>query len=279
MTMKRFLPLLLCLWVGVAQTQSPWPRSKAGFYAQVSYLTIPNYANVFDDNGETGELFRAIGEHTIQLYGEYGLTKRTTLVAALPFRILRSGESTVLISPVASGSLNGFGNPSFAIRHNFSNGAMPFTATVRVDVPVDRFDGPTGLRTGYDALTVLPMLSTGKGYGRWYWFAYGGYGFRSNEFSHFLDAGAEVGIRLSNVWLMGFSELNTPLDNGSPSVPLTNLLTRMYVNNQGFLSIGLKAVVEMGRFWGFSASAAGAGWGRNVPARPALGIGAYFKWD
>ena len=76
--------LLAACWLLPASAQSPWARSKAGFYAQASYQTIPAYGTLFGKNSsEDIEMEREVSENTFQLYGEYGLSRKTTLVAAL----------------------------------------------------------------------------------------------------------------------------------------------------------------------------------------------------
>lgn len=279
MNTYRYLLCLLPLLPLASGAQSPWPRTKAGFYAQASFQAIPTYHTVFDDNNGSAELGRPISEYGVQLYGEYGLGTRTTLVAALPFRMQQSGAARVPAWPTAEGSLTGIGNASLSLRHNFAKGSMPLTVTLRVDLPTNDNDLETGLRAGYNAFTFLPTFSTGRGYGKWYWFGYGGYGIRTNDYSHFIDAGAEAGYHFPGFWLMAFSEWVLPLDNGDLNLGPNNELTRIYVNNQGFGSIGVKTLVAFNRFWGLTASAAGAAWGRNVPAQPAFSGGVYFKWD
>lgn len=278
----RYRPFwsILCLLLPLtALAQSPWPRSKAGFFAQLSFQTIPAYSSVFGDGGKSTPLGRSISESALQLYGEYGLSAKTTLVGSLPLRRQQSGETAAAGWPTAAGSLTGVGNVSLALRHNFSKKDMPFTATLRVDLPTNDNDLETGLRAGYNAFTVLPMLSTGKGYGNVYWFAYAGYGIRTHSYSHFADAGAEVGLRIRRIWLMAFSEWVLPLENGDKDLGVNNQTTRLFVNNQGYGSMGLKTLIGFNRFWGLSAAAAGAAWGRNVPAQPAFSAGVYFKWD
>lgn len=279
MNTNRFLLCVLMLTPLAGGAQSPWPRTKAGFYAQVSFQAIPAYHTVFDDNNGSAELGRSLSESAVQLYGEYGLGARTTLVAALPYRIQHAGSARSSTWPTEGGSLSGIGNASIALRHNFAKGAMPLTATLRIDLPTTHNDLETGLRTGYNAFAVLPMLSTGHGYGKWYWFGYGGYGIRTHSYSHFGYGGAEAGYHFPGFWLMAFSEWVVPLDNGDLNLGQNNELTRMYVNNQGFGSMGLKTLIGLNRFWGLTVSAAGAAWARNVPAQLAFSGGVYFKWD
>lgn len=268
-----------------ASAQSPWARSKAGFYAQAAYHAIPAYGTLFGKNGSDDiEMEREVSENTIQFYGEYGLNRKTTLVAALPLVFNRRGDvnpaSQLMFAQEDSGSIAGLGNVQLAVRHQFRAGKVALAGTLRVGLPAAAgYEKNTDLRTGYAAFTVLPTVSAGMGLRRAYWFAYGGYGLRTNDYSHLLNVGAEAGWHFKKVWLIGFSELVFSLENGSRRLPTQDVLSGLYVNDQGYWSLGLKAIVEMNRFWGLTASAAGAGWGQYVPKRPGLGLGAYFRWD
>lgn len=279
--------LLICSLPVVAFAQSPWVRSKAGFYAQAAWQFIPAYDAVYPDNNVSGTtpLHRKISEATFQLYGEYGITRRTTLTIALPLRFLRSGQTIITPLPdgYAAGTLVGIGNVSLSLRRTLHTGKITLAGTVRLDAPTNINDAEPGLRAGYNAFTCVPMLNAGRGFRHAYVFAYAGYGLRTNGYNDFLHAGLEGGWHFKKWWLTGFSELNLPLANtgdaDGPPMPRQNLLTHLYVNNQGYLSIGLKSQIELHRFYGIALSAAGAAWGRNVPAQPAFSAGIYFKWE
>ncbi|MBV6443713.1 MAG: hypothetical protein EPGJADBJ_05498 [Saprospiraceae bacterium] len=279
-----FLCLLsLALFAADANAQSPWARSKAGFYAQAAWQFIPAYSTLFGNNGADNEIVREVSENIFQFYGEYGISRRTTIIAALPLVYNRRGdlnpEFPNTFGQVDSGSIFGLGNVHIAARHQFVAGKVAFAGALRMGLPAPKHQQNTGLRTGVDALTVLPVLSVGMGLGKTYWFAYGGYGIRTNDYSHFLNAGVEGGIHIGKIWLMAFSEFVGSLENGSRPLPAPDVFTGLYVNDQGWLSIGLKSIVEFNRFWGLNLSAAGAAWGQNVPQQPAFSLGTYFKWD
>lgn len=274
-----FLPFILASLF--LSAQSPWTRSKAGFYAQAAWHFIPAYESLYSPVLTNQPLDRELSEGTFQLYGEYGITRKTTVIASVPIRFLKAGDflENFATPETAQGTLTGLGNVSLGLRQAILTGKVRLTASLRIDIPVDNYDDATGLSAGYNALTALPMLSTGMGLGRGYWFAYAGYGLRTNEFNHFLDIGAEAGYRIKKVWLIGFSEWMHPLENGSVELPFHNRLTGLYVNDQGWLSLGVKGIFEFNRFWGVVVSAAGAADGQWVPKRPGFGFGTYFKWD
>ncbi|MBP6812371.1 MAG: hypothetical protein KA138_12670 [Saprospiraceae bacterium] len=281
--MKKHLLFGLVFVTFSLAAQSPWPRSKAGFFVQAAWQTIPTYDAIFESkNDQNVPPDREVSENAFQLYGEYGLDSRTTMVASLPIRFLKNGDfipDNYANPETLEGSLIGLGNASLGIRRAILGGKVRLTGTLRLDFPSTIYDDNTGLRAGYDAWTVQPSISTGMGFGKVYWFAYGGYGIRTGGFSHNVNAGGEVGIKAWKCWLVGFSELVYSLENGEVALPLHNRIKNLYVDKQGWWSIGGKGIFEANRFWGLTASFAGAGWAQFVPKSPGISLGAYFKWD
>lgn len=277
----------LCLSAFALPAQSPWTRSKGGFYAQAGYHFIPTYDTYFGvQNSAEYKLDREVSEATFQFYGEYGLAKKTTLVVNLPFRVVETGRP-VDGRPLpnqqprnAPGKLSGLGNASLALRQNFySKDGFTASGTLRVDVPTDRYNNSTGLRLGYDAWTIMPIASAGVGYRKAYMFGYMGFGYRTNDYSHLYLLGAEGGYHLKNLWLIGYSELLSPFANGTVQAPFNNQLTRLFVDKQGYWSLGLKGIYEVNRFVGVLVYGAGVFYAEQLPKSPGLGAGIYFKWD
>jgi hypothetical protein len=271
------------LFASLLLAQSPWTRSKAGFYTQAAWQFIPTYDAIFDKNfpDDTRNLEREITENAVQFYGEYGITSKTTVWAAVPFRFMKSGDNVGggPNPPVTAGTLSGFGNVTVAVRQNFLSKNLTFSGQLRVDLPVSKFDQPTGLSTGYDALTLLSTLSVGKGYGKYYWFAYGGWGGRGVWKNNFINIGAEGGAKLGKCWLIGFSELWQDIGSEIYAAPPSNEITGLFLPNPSYWSFGAKGIYEFNRFWGALVTVAGAFQGDLVPQRPAFSLGAYFKWD
>ena len=281
--MKKGL-LLLLIVPSFLMAQSPWARNKAGFYVQTAYYFIPTYGTLYGADGGDIILDHKVSERQLQLYGEYGVTKKTTLTASLPVVFNKRGASNPA-SPYQfaqedTGSISGFGNASLSLRHQFLQGKVAIAGTIRVSFPARNSAKPfTDLKTGYDAITITPMLNIGIGFRNTYSFLYAGYGYRSNRYSHFLQIGAETGVHLGKFWLVGFSELVYALENGSRVLPSIDVLTGLYVNDQGWLSIGAKATWEINRFLGITISSAGAAWAQYVAKSPGIGAAIYFIWD
>ncbi len=263
--------------------QSPWARSKAGLYAQLGYHTIPTYGTLFGSDGNDIDMIRQVSESTVQLYGEYGITGRTTAIVSLPYRFnsrgARNPDSPFMFAQEDTGSISGLGNVSLAIKHQFLTGKVALAGTLRMDLPSDKSQPFAGLQTGFDAVTVQPTVSAGMGFGKAYWFAYGGYAIRTNDYSHYANAGVEAGLAIGPVWLIAFSDLVVSVENGSRKLTPFDALTGLYVNDQGWLSTGIKGIWQINRFVGIAASASGAAWAQYVPKSPGLSAAVYFKWD
>lgn len=282
--MKKQLLFLLAILPWVLTAQSPWARNKAGFYAQAGFNFIPAYGTLFGQDGSDVVLDHKVSERQIQLYGEYGLTKKTTAILSLPYVFNERGasnpDSPYQFAQEDTGSISGLGNTTLALRHQFLSGRVALAGTLRVGLPAGAHYQPrTDLRTGYPAVTVLPMVCVGMGFRKAYGFLYGGYGYRNKQYSHFLDFGAEAGFHVGPFWLSGFSELVYSLENGERLRPSVDALTGLYINDQAWWSIGAKATWEVSRFWGVTISGAGAAWAQNVPKSPGIGAAVYFKWD
>jgi len=279
--MKQLLLLGLALVSFSLAAQSPWPRSKAAFFVQAAWQTIPTYNKVFESlNDLTIQPDREVTENTFQLYGEYGLTARNTLIASLPFRSMHSGDfipNRFAVPETAEGTLSGLGNASLGLRSAILTGKLKLTGTLRFDFPTSNYDDATGLRTGFNTWTIQPTFSTGIGLRRWYWFTYAGYGLRTRGYSHFVNTGGETGIKIRKLWLIGFTELVYSLENGSISLPIPNRIKNSFVDRQGWWSLGAKTIFEATAHWGITASFGGAGWAQFVPRSPGISLGVYFK--
>jgi len=281
----RFLPALLLLFTfgpQVVDGQSPWVRSKAGAYAQVAFQSIGTYHKIFDEKGKSKMLEQDLSEFTMQLYGEYGLSKRTTGIVSIPVRCVF--QEANLQYPMLP--LNEFGrliakigNTSFALRHQLSNKKFPLTFTMRLDLPSWASNEAAGLRAGYHAVTLLPMLSTGRGYAKTYWYGYAGYGLRTHQYSDFALMGFEIGRKIGRFRIIGYSELLLSMKNRTRRESETYQRTALYVNNQAYWSLGLKGMIQVNRFWGFIVGGAGVIEARLLPKQPQIQVGAYFNWE
>ena len=134
------------------------------------------------------------------------------------------------------------------------------------------------VQEGYDAFTFQPRVSIGKGWERAYLFGYGGFGLRTDDFSSFWRLGVEGGYRFfDRLTLAAFSDVLQSFEDGDVELPTTNLETGLYVNDQEWASLGLKALFDITQSFGVQATVHGALSGNNVPRAPLVGLGVYLK--
>ncbi|MFN4080039.1 MAG: hypothetical protein ACK4NS_03990 [Saprospiraceae bacterium] len=259
--------------------QSPWSRSKAGAYAQVSYHQIGPYSRRYADDGALFDLPRSIRESAVQLYAEYGLDRRNTLIITGAWRSQRSGAPTGGLPPsLQAARLSGPGPLSVAWKRQWIAGRVALASALRIETPVGRYDEASGLRSGYPTWAIAPSLSAGWGGDRAYGYLYTGMQQRGRGYSAQYFAGMEAGAKVRSIWLAAAAEWMRPLDNGGYTAPAANQITGLYVNNQGWMAVGIKVAVPLNPFVGITLALNGAISGRNAPASPLYAAGFYFDW-
>ena len=116
------LTKILFLFISIsAFSQGPWTQEKGKFYTQLSFTTIPSYSELFGNPDY--EISGKITDNTIQLYGEYGISDKTTLIVNVPYKVIKHKE---LVNPCLVGPCpehtnkeNSLGNIEIGLKHNF----------------------------------------------------------------------------------------------------------------------------------------------------------------
>ncbi|WP_341220180.1 hypothetical protein [Polaribacter atrinae] len=248
--MKQITNFLFLFLTISAFSQGPWTQEKGKFYTQLSFSTIPSYDKFFGDpdysiNGE-------ITDNTIQIYGEYGITDNTTLIVNLPFKLI-SIDNLNYIDPAVncigdcSENINenktSIGNIEIGVKHNFYKKDWLLSGQLSVEANTSSFDENSGIRTGYDAFTFSPLFLAGKSFSNSYLQSYIGAKIRTNNYSSNFKFGGEYGYKVfKNIWIIGFLDLEKSFENGDIELPNINRITSLYVNNQEYGVVGLKAI-------------------------------------
>ncbi len=275
-----FLILLLAVW-GIAG--GPWtPGKKHGFFQLQTTFPTRAYDKLFRSDGSTLELNRGVTDISVQAYLEYGLGKKFSIVTALPYKFVSTGneifpgsEMTVL----PQGSLNGFGNYEIAVKYKFLDNSLVSAFSVKAEFNTGKQDMEKGLATGFDASGYSLFWHFGKGFSpKFYSFFESGYTLRTNNYSDEIRLLLETGyMPAKSFWLAIVFDYKKSMYNGSYNEQ--NLRqTGLYTNNQEFFAYGLKASYELKNKIGFSASTFGALWGNYVAHSVTLNIGIYKKW-
>ncbi len=264
--MKKAAILILLFTSVNFFAQSPWTKNKNEGYVQLSYTSISNYDKLFGKPDINLPL--KISDNTIQLYAEYGISDKTTLLVNLPFKMLKGANTK-----------NSIGNIQLGVKHNFYKKKWLLSGQLNVEANTADYDAASGLRSGYDAWTITPMFLAGRGFDKWYIQAFTGFDIRTNNYSSNYKLGGELGYKTLNwLWIAGFLDGVASLKNGDVVLPIQNLATGLYVNNQSYAAYGLKFIADINDKFGANIGLGSAFAGRNVAKAPALSFGLFYKF-
>jgi len=278
---KKLVSLSILLLVIVSlSAQSPWAQSKGGGYAQLAYQIIPEYSDFFSNNSDsTYTSIRPYTDAGVQLYGEYGILDKTTIILNAPFKMLKSGPASGLALG-NEGDLNALGNLSVSVKQQLLNDPIAIGLSLEVELPTGSYDETNGLRTGYDALSIIPKLSLGIGKEKFYAYANAGLAIRNNDYSNHVLAGAEAGYHFFNkLWFMLSADLYESLENGNRVDDLVNTYSKFYVNDQSWIAFSGKLMFNITPKLGvLGTSTVGIISAQNVPMSPHISGGVFYKW-
>lgn len=280
------MKLTLVLFLGFISvqsfSQSPWVKEKGKGYAQISYNVITDYRFLYLSTGDSFTLPRTMSDKSIQVYGEYGIGNNWGLSAALPYKLLEAGKifpqftGTVLINEGTYGAL---GNIEIAIKKNFINRGFLFSGELRTELPTSSFDNTTGLRTGLDALSIVPSVSIGKGWDSMYGYINIGSSIRSNDYSGDIKISGELGVQpIDKLWVIVVLNVVSSFENGNPEIDSNQIQSGFYLNNQEFFAYGLKFAYEIKNGWGINLAGYGGSSGNLVAKAPSMNFGIYYEW-
>ncbi len=261
-------------------SQSPWTKKKGEFYTQLSYSSIPNYDEVFGNPDYNTQ--REITDNTYQIFVEYGVSDKTTLIINAPFKNIKTGNLTnktgIKSSSTTTETVNDFGNIELGIKHNLYNKKWLLTGQFNIEFNTSEYHETSGIRTGYDAFTFTPLINFGRGYNKTYFQAFTGFNIRTNSYSSNFRIGGEGGYKIiDKIWLIAFLDFVISLNNGDFDTPFQNTLTALYVNDQEYTAFGLKTIGEITPDFGIIAGFGGAFSGNNVAKEAAINLGLYYK--
>jgi hypothetical protein len=281
--MKKFTKIIVFFISISVFSQSPWTQEKGKFYTQISYTSIANYDTLFGDPDYSN--FGVYTDNTVQFFGEYGLSKKTSFLLNLPLKLISIDNFE---DPrIDCGSLdcakdyNGsaLGNIEVGLKHNFYKKDWVLSGQLSVEVNTGNYNTISGIRTGYDAWSFTPLFLAGKGFGKSYFQSFIGVSIRTNGYSSNFKFGGEYGTKVTNkIWLIGYLDIVKSFKNGDIILPIENTLTGFYVNNQEYGGFGLKTIGEFTEKFGITASFGGAFYANNLAKAPALNIGLYHKF-
>ncbi len=274
-----YIAILVALIFNNINAQSPWVQNKSEGYGQLSYIVIPEY-NEFFGSSEKIIAPRSFSESIIQLYGEYGILNSTTLIADIGYKLLKAGDAIDTTSITQAGNFSNLGNINIALKQKLIDKNFALAFQLAAAIPTSQYDEATGLRTGYDALTLTPTLNFGKGFNKSYFYTYAGVGLRNNDYSNIFTGGAEFGYKFfDRLWAMVFADVVRSFKDGDRIDLAENLESGFYLNDQEWVTARIKLLFEIKENIGLNFSSTILGLeGNRVPASPSISIGFFVKW-
>ena len=220
-----------------------------------------------------------MGNHTLSLYGERGITDKFTIQSYIPFFVrnvlneTKGAQTGVLLEPGIEE--NNIGDIDIAFRYALPFGSLPISATLLFGLPTGNSTQNSGLFTGDGEFNQMLKISTGVGATKW-WTQFGlGYNNRTKGFSDEVRYDGEFGYKMLNDKLLTIFKLSgiESLNNGTEGPSSTGLFS----NNVEFLSPGLELLYFIKPKIGLSFRAAGAVKGQNVLAAPSFSFGIFAE--
>ncbi len=287
--MKLLFTFFISIFLfNISYSQSAWTKEKNAGYFQLQYNTIPEYDEIYGiskDNSLFPERLQT--EMGINLYGEFGITDKITLIGHIPVKIHKSGDINpkVFLPTVdidgpftESGTLTALGNIEIGGRYNLYNSTYVVSGQLNVELNTSTFDSDLGLRTGYDAYAFTPTINVGRGWSKSYIQAFTGFTLRTNDYHQSFKFGVEYGYKvLPKLWAIGFIDVLHTVDDADLYFSFNTLTTSNYINNQEYIAFGLKVNYDYNDNFGINFGFGGAFHAELVPKKPSMAIGIFSK--
>jgi hypothetical protein len=273
---KLFNTILVLLISHLSYSQSPWVKGKNKGYFQlgvsnISYNQVVYNSNVLPALGDTRDF-------TAQLYGEYGLSKKLDATIVLPFKNIGYKNTGGTINE----SISGIGNTTFGLKYLLQDAKWKISTGIQFSANTITKNNAKGLRTGFDATTILPYVTIGSSSKKWYYYTNLGYGYMSNNYSDYIKIGAEVGYNFApraHVMLVSELKNNVAKENFYTTDNIAYRGTATYLDRQNYIAIGLKLNYEfIPNKFGVNFAVIGAVSNENAPAAPSINFGIYTKF-
>ncbi|MCP4443398.1 MAG: hypothetical protein GY810_31230 [Aureispira sp.] len=299
--MKKIIGITVLLFVCIMDIYAtgPWPRKKNGLYAQLGFYAVTPTARLWGTGFKTRLLNRPVFDGTAQLYAEYGITDKLTVFTSLPLRGVFAGksvssdDSTAIAAPdtlLSKGILVGMGNYELGGKYTIVNkDGFVFAAFANFSAPTgvplkNKVLLATDLRTAYPTWGIMPGLAVGYGSAKIYTYLDAGFNFRTHGYSHEFIGNFEFGYKLfDRIYLGAALNARFPLA-GKRDIPEKALddqaiHTGLYINNQHYLALTIKAHIPFNEQLGMHLSLSGGLMSNHIQQAPSIGLGFYYKME
>ena len=274
--------ITLCLWYSllllpISAIGQSWTLPESVVYAQISYSRLL-YDRAVDGSGEIVELPVSVGDRTVQLLAQYGITDRLTAELRLPFKMIETTGDPALYNSYPGqylelGSISALGNVEAGVLYNFYTDKPKLTASLFVEALTSQHNYVQGIQTGFSSWAVRPGIGTGWTYGPSWMQFYLGTSLRNNDYSHAAISNLEIGYKPADYLYAALAfDVRQSFGNGG-DCDCTTDATALYLSEQEYIGIALKGGFNIGDL-GFNFAYHAAVSARNVAAAgvPVFGV-------
>jgi hypothetical protein len=254
-----------------------WPQPKGGYFLKLSEWWVVSNQH-FDGLGEIQPNIQEYGYYSTNLYAEYGLSQKSTLILYFPFI---NYTYTVIPSTFTRLSVWKTGDTDIGWKYAWTFvHPIALSSTLLIGIPIG-YNENNALMTGDGEFNQEVRLDAGIGskiFRSNGWLnIYSGYNHRTNNYADEFKFGLEGGIRFSKdkvilaVRIDGIKALGNP-DNATHINPQS-----LFSNFREYLSISPEIGFHINKAWGVSLGIGTALSGKNIFASPTFSIGVFHK--
>jgi hypothetical protein len=285
--MKILIILISLFATTLVNAQQAWTQKKGEAYIQIGGSML-SYSTIFNDKYKTGEIPRPITEFVVSTYAEYGFNNQLTGTLIIPYHNLSSGDLNkdwIGFAP-EKGKLNTLGNINIALTYKFfDRKGIVLSSKLGMSTNTIKVDDLTGLRSGYDAFGLSPILLCGIGTKKYFASFESGVNLLSHGYLHRYLLNAQIGTHLLKnkklLFIFGMStstSIGNSTSEDNSKLDKNASLTGLYLNEQSYytgnIKLGFKLIPNLS-IW-FSTS---SGIAKNIGQKmvPSISVGYNMK--
>ncbi len=280
MRIRHIFTLFFTILMASGSYGQVWTLEKNELYVNLSFSNS-EYNKAYDSTGEITELPVSISDITIQLFAQYGLSKKITLQLKVPYKMLTSEGDLDIFNSVdgnylETGSLNYFGNIEAGALYKFIEDKPMVSLSFFVETNTMDYNYLTGLQTGFNSFGFKPGAGVGWGFNKSWFSYYLGGDIRTNNYSSAILSNLELGYKpVPYLYAAADLFVKRSLKAGG-DCDCNNTYTALYLNDQDYIAYALKAGFIF-KDWGLNLSYNGAFSAANLPAEGILTVGVQYK--
>lgn len=278
-TLKIGILLLISFGMIENSFAGAWTQQKGKGYYKLGFRMV-RATEYYEPNGNKLNI-PTFGDYTTTLYGEYGLTRRFTLIASIPFKRLTINKQETKSGAVLfdGAARNGISDGDLGIRFGLLNmGNSVLSGEINLGLPLGSDEPQDALLTGDGEFNQSFKLQFGQSlWPRPFYFSLeGGFNNRTKGYSDEFIYAAEAGYQFNPKLFLIFKARGVEtLKNGNDSAE--GGAGGIFGNDQRYLAFGPELVYNFTQSSGVVAGLESATRTRNVVSGIVFSVGLFFN--